>query len=198
MTSATKYDLKTCSDNKTNYLQIQAARLAERLSWQSEISQLRFVEDPTERRLRTLADAPELEHSTKMERESNPMQAQCRSGCGFYGSPATDGLCSLCYKEALKKKQQPPNSTPSGASSVSGMVWHMYTCGAWMIIFFLFFACRKWARLLFHPHLNCPGGCPQQFHGHRRTHHSNHQPYRRQQISWRKSIYPAYETLGCF
>lgn len=54
-----------------------------------------------------------------MERESNPMQALCRSGCGFYGNPATDGLCSLCYKEALKKKQQPPVSAPSPASSVS-------------------------------------------------------------------------------
>ncbi|KAK9692669.1 AN1-like Zinc finger [Popillia japonica] len=54
-----------------------------------------------------------------MERESNPMQALCRSGCGFYGSPATDGLCSLCYKEALKKKQQPPVSAPSPASSVN-------------------------------------------------------------------------------
>lgn len=58
----------------------------------------------------------------KMERESNPMQALCRSGCGFYGSPATDGLCSLCYKENLKKKQQPPVSaaTVPPSQTVSG------------------------------------------------------------------------------
>ncbi|XP_058116804.1 AN1-type zinc finger protein 6 [Anopheles ziemanni] len=48
-----------------------------------------------------------------MEPESNTMP-RCRSGCGFYGNPSQDGLCSVCYKDFLRKKQQPPvSSTPS-------------------------------------------------------------------------------------
>lgn len=51
-----------------------------------------------------------------MDQESNQMEqgpVQCRNGCGFYAGSGTDGLCSVCYKDMIKKKQQPPQGMPA-------------------------------------------------------------------------------------
>jgi len=58
-----------------------------------------------------------------MDQESNQMEqhpVQCRNGCGFYSNAGTDGLCSVCYKDMIKKKQQPPTNMPASLAPSPG------------------------------------------------------------------------------
>ncbi len=55
--------------------------------------------------------------------DSNQMEQHptlCRNGCGFYSNNGTDGLCSVCYKDIIKKKQQPPTGMPASLAPNPG------------------------------------------------------------------------------
>ena len=57
----------------------------------------------------------------RMEQQSNreAIPDLCRSGCGFFGNPSTDGHCSVCFDKILEKKQQAPSLVVPTATSTT-------------------------------------------------------------------------------
>ncbi|KAF1326048.1 Zinc-finger containing protein, partial [Globisporangium splendens] len=49
----------------------------------------------------------------QQERESAEL---CANGCGFFGAPASGGMCSVCWKKTMSKRAVDNSATSAGAS----------------------------------------------------------------------------------
>jgi hypothetical protein len=57
----------------------------------------------------------------RMENQNTQQPSLCRAGCGFYGNSSFDGMCSKCFKDALRRTQSTsPTGCISPATNISG------------------------------------------------------------------------------
>ncbi|CAB3407762.1 unnamed protein product [Caenorhabditis bovis] len=53
------------------------------------------------------------------EQQQASTNSVCRAGCGFFGSSATEGYCSKCFKDTLKRTQDPVRLSSPVVSSMA-------------------------------------------------------------------------------
>lgn len=51
-----------------------------------------------------------------MEEQTQSAPTLCRMGCGFFGSSATEGMCSKCFRDYQRRKQDQATSANSTGS----------------------------------------------------------------------------------
>ncbi|XP_077084182.1 AN1-type zinc finger protein 6 [Siphateles boraxobius] len=54
-----------------------------------------------------------------MAQETNQTQVLCSNGCGFYGNPRNNSMCSVCYKDSLQRQNNSGRSSDPASSSIS-------------------------------------------------------------------------------
>jgi len=56
-----------------------------------------------------------------MEEQTQSVPTLCRNGCGYYGSSATEGMCSQCFRDYQRRKQEKTTqSSTTGPSASQG------------------------------------------------------------------------------